>query len=168
MKPFPSLDQVDSTMLREETQRSLLLYMQAFTEAVAMALKKGNNDAVYFHYGKLIMLKLSLTRLQVFLQISNLPNQKGVLVILWVLLTAQSKLLLGKFLVYLPPQKSLSQLSCSKEHIQKLMTLLSDQSTIVVNSTPCNATSSSQVNTVGIDTIPLIVYLGNGLWHGCN
>lgn len=63
MKPFPSLDQVDSTMLREETQRSLLLYMQAFTEAVAMALKKGNNDAVYFHYGKLIMLKLSLTRL---------------------------------------------------------------------------------------------------------
>lgn len=43
MKPFPSIDEVYNMVLREETQRSLLLQTRSFTDSAAMAVKKVKN-----------------------------------------------------------------------------------------------------------------------------
>lgn len=51
MKTFPSLDQAYNMVLSEETQRSLLLQSQSFTEGVAMAVKKSKIEITSFHCG---------------------------------------------------------------------------------------------------------------------
>lgn len=52
MKTFPSLYEVYNMVQREETQRSLSLKLQPFTDYVVITVKKGMSDVVCFHCGK--------------------------------------------------------------------------------------------------------------------
>lgn len=133
MQHFPSLDQAYNMVLREKTQRSLTLQTQLFIEGVAMAVKRSKSDVVCFHCEKSGHIKAQCYRLVGFSPDFKFTRSKDFIHKGSLQGTVQ-QVSSSSFSTENSLNENSSQLSLTKDHIIKPMSLLNEFNDSSLNS----------------------------------